>query len=79
MLGVEPEPKELDEVKIARLLKIDKKHMKAVDEVIQRYGVSYKDLDNSLMTGFDIASNSGPLFEEPILGAIIIIESIELK
>lgn len=32
---------------------------------------------NSFMTGFDIATASGPLCEEPMLGAIFLIESVE--
>jgi hypothetical protein len=35
-------------------------------------------LTNAIATGFDIATVSGPLFEEPMMGAIFIIESIEL-
>ena len=30
------------------------------------------------MTGFDIATVSGPLCEEPMLGAVFLIENIEL-
>ena len=33
---------------------------------------------NSLVTGFDIATTSGPLCEEPMLGAAFFIENIEL-
>ena len=33
---------------------------------------------NSLMTGFDIATMSGPLCEEPMLGSVFLIETIEL-
>lgn len=33
---------------------------------------------NSLITGFDIAVKSGPLCEEPILGSVFLIETIEL-
>ena len=30
------------------------------------------------MTGFDIATMSGPLCEEPMLGSVFLIETIEL-
>jgi ribosome assembly protein 1 len=33
---------------------------------------------NSFVTGFDIAVQSGPLCEEPILGSVFLIENIEL-
>ena len=34
-------------------------------------------MENAFMTGFDIATQAGPLFEEPMLGVIFIIENIE--
>lgn len=34
LLGVQPELSETDEIKVARLLKIDMKHLKAVEEVL---------------------------------------------
>ena len=33
---------------------------------------------SALVTGFDIATTSGPLSEEPMLGAVFLIETIEL-
>lgn len=33
---------------------------------------------NAIVTGFDIATKSGPLCEEPMLGAVFLIETIEL-
>lgn len=33
---------------------------------------------NAFTTGFDIATSSGPLCEEPMLGACFLIENVEL-
>ena len=33
---------------------------------------------NSFITGFDISTTSGPLCEEPMLGAVFLIENVEL-
>lgn len=35
-------------------------------------------MTNAIVTGFDIATTSGPLCEEPMLGAVFLIETIEL-
>jgi translation elongation factor EF-G len=39
--------------------------------------VSWRDLCNAFVTGFDIATVSGPLCEEPMLGAVFIIENVQ--
>lgn len=40
--------------------------------------MTWKDICNALLTGFDIATVSGPLCEEPMLGAAFFVENIEL-
>ena len=35
-------------------------------------------LDSAMISGFDLASINGPLMDEPMQGAIFIIESISL-
>jgi ribosome assembly protein 1 len=45
--------------------------------VLEHHEITHKDLINSLITGFDIATYSGPLCEEPMLGACFIVETIE--
>lgn len=49
-----------------------------MNEVASAHDLSAKDLSNAITTGFDIATVAGPLFEEPVMGAIFIIEGIEL-
>lgn len=39
--------------------------------------MTWRDICNSFVTGFDIATLSGPLCEEPILGSVFLIETIE--
>ena len=46
-------------------------------EVLDFHEITLRDMTNAFMTGFDIAVQAGPLFEEPILGAAFIVESID--
>jgi hypothetical protein len=46
--------------------------------VIEYHSITARDMNNSFITGFDISTNNGPLCEEPMLGAVFIVDLIEL-
>jgi translation elongation factor EF-G len=46
-------------------------------KIVEKFGIDKKELENALMSGFELATSSGPLCEEPLLGAIFIVEDIE--
>lgn len=79
MLGVELQTHdEVDASRLDRLRKQDNNRDHQLQEVLTAHEVSSKDLINSVTTGFDIATRSGPLFDEAVMGVVFIIESIEL-
>lgn len=40
--------------------------------------ISLKEIENSLVAGFELANVSGPLVGEPMKGSVFIVEDIEL-
>ena len=67
----------VDEKKAERRQKEDEERFQQIQEILTSHDVTWRDMCNSFITGFDIAVQSGPLCEEPILGAVFLIESIE--
>lgn len=59
-------------------MKEDEEKFLKVKEVLQSHEISWKDMCNAFVTGFDISTTSGPLCEEPMLGAAFFIENVEL-
>ena len=45
-------------------------------EVLEQNNLSIKEFNSALINGFDLASMTGPLMDEPMQGAIFIIEDI---
>ena len=67
-----------DPAKAERRRKEDEEKFIQVHEILTQHDVTWKDMCNSFVTGFDIATQSGPLCEEPILGAVFLIDNLEL-
>ena len=67
-----------DHLKAERRQKEDEERFNQIQEILTSHDVTWRDMCNSFVTGFDIAVQSGPLCEEPILGSVFLIESIEL-
>ena len=67
----------VDEKKAERRQKEDEERFQQIQEILTSHDVTWRDMCNSFITGFDIAVQSGPLCEEPILGAVFLIESIK--
>ena len=45
--------------------------------MIKNHQISLKILDSACISGFDLASVNGPLMDEPMQGAIFILENIQ--
>jgi translation elongation factor EF-G len=45
--------------------------------VLENNNVSMKEFNAALINGFDLATMNGPLMDEPMQGAIFIIEDIQ--
>ena len=69
---------DIDSTKAERRQKEDEERFAQIMEICQTHDVTWRDICNSFVTGFDIAVGSGPLCEEPILGSVFLIETIEL-
>lgn len=52
--------------------------LRKLDAVKQWFKVNEKEIQNSIIAGFEYATTHGPLFEEHILGACFIVDEIEL-
>ena len=55
-----------------------KNHLQKVEEVIKYNQTSAKELNSAMISGFDLATCSGPLMDEPMQGAIFIVEDVSL-
>lgn len=53
-------------------------NMKVVNDVVEFHNVSIKELNSAMISGFDLATVTGPLMDEPMQGAVFILESISL-
>ncbi len=41
--------------------------------------ITLRELDSAFISGFDMASQTGPLMDEPMQGAVSLIDDIELN
>ena len=78
LLGIEVEDIGTEPARLERLLKQDNNRETHLQEVLAAHEVTAKDLSNAVTTGFDIATRAGPLFDEAVMGAVFIVESIDL-
>jgi translation elongation factor EF-G len=46
--------------------------------VLNTYKIALKELNNALINGFDLASTEGPLMNEPMQGAVFILEDLRI-
>ena len=46
--------------------------------VIVQHQVTQKLLDSAMISGFDLAAVNGPLMDEPMQGAVFIVENVSL-
>ncbi len=53
-------------------------NLEKVKKVIEHHQTTFKELNSAMISGFDLATFSGPLMDEPMQGAIFIIEDISL-
>ena len=51
-------------------------NMKIVGEVLEFHNVSMKEFNSAMVSGFDLATVTGPLMDEPMQGAVFILENI---
>lgn len=51
---------------------------RVLDQITQRYKLNNTEIMNSFLNGFNHATQSGPLCEEPMQGACFVVQSIEL-
>jgi len=77
VLGIPRQPEPTGDKAERRQKEYDEKFAK-VQEVLSAHSVTWKDICNAMLTGFDIATVSGPLCEEPMLGAAFLVENIDL-
>lgn len=66
------------EAKATKLQKEQEHNINKAMEVSKHFQVTLKELDSGLISGFDLASTTGPLMDEPIQGAVFIVEKLEL-
>jgi len=79
LLGEEILPKlDITKEKQERLEKEAKNYLQKVEEVIKYNQTSAKELNSAMISGFDLATCSGPLMDDPMQGAIFIIEDVSL-
>jgi translation elongation factor EF-G len=52
--------------------------MLRADEVTGFHNVTKKGLNSALVSGFDLATAAGPLMDEPMQGAVFILENIAI-
>jgi ribosome assembly protein 1 len=79
LLGEEILPKlDITKEKQERLEKEAKNYLQKFEEVIKYNQTSAKELNSAMISGFDLATCSGPLMDEPMQGAIFIIEDVSL-
>jgi ribosome assembly protein 1 len=45
---------------------------------MSNYNINLFELNKAIYTGFDLATRSGPLCEEPMIGVVYIVESFEI-
>lgn len=51
-------------------------NMQKVEEVTGFHNVSKKELNSAVVSGFDLATVTGPLMDEPMQGAVFILENV---
>ena len=64
------------EQRLLRMRKEYDQNMLIVDEVTGFHNVSKKELNSAIVSGFDLATVTGPLMDEPMQGAVFILENI---
>ena len=50
---------------------------KHLQEVMEHFSLELRDVKGALAHGFELCIKSGPLMQEPVLGACFVIEDIE--
>jgi ribosome assembly protein 1 len=73
-----PRESVVDIKKEERRQKEQEERFDKVKKVLQVHDASWRDMCNAFITGFDIATKSGPICEEPMLGAAFLIENVQL-
>lgn len=71
-------PLDITAEKQAKLEKEAVANQQRINEVLQHNQVTSKELNSAMISGFDLATFNGPLMDEPMQGAVFIIEDIEL-
>jgi hypothetical protein len=66
------------EQKLERLQKEQEANLQRAGDILDKHGITLKILDSAIISGFDLASVNGPLMDEPMQGAVFIVEGISL-
>lgn len=69
---------EMDAAKQAKIQKDQSNNNGKLEEMLETYKISLKELNNALINGFDLASTAGPLMDEPMQGAVFILEDLRI-
>ena len=66
------------EQRLLRMQKEYEQNLLKVDEVTGFHNVSKKELNSAIVSGFDLATVTGPLMDEPMQGAVFILENVAI-
>mmetsp|Transcript_2734 Transcript_2734/g.4662 ORF Transcript_2734/g.4662 Transcript_2734/m.4662 type:complete len:439 (+) Transcript_2734:1501-2817(+) len=69
---------EYEQEREAKALKEAERCLGKAQEVAQFYEMTTKQLDSAIVSGFEMAVSNGPLMDEPMQGAVFIVDDLEL-